>query len=68
MEKKIILFLSIYLILINPLLGKSIEIKVKVLNEVITNYDIKEEEKYEVENLFLGQIEREHNQPGHNLS
>ncbi len=46
MEKKIILFLTIYLILINPLFGKSIEIKVKVLNEVITNYDIKEEEKY----------------------
>ena len=45
-RKKIIIFLSIYLIFISPLFGKSIEIKVKVLNEVITNYDIKEEEKY----------------------
>ena len=45
-RKKIIIFISIYLILISPLFGKSIEIKVKVLNEVITNYDIKEEEKY----------------------
>lgn len=46
MKKKVILFLSIYFILVNPLFGKSIEIKVKILNEIITNYDVEEEKKY----------------------
>tara|TARA_A100001011_G_scaffold399973_1_gene511432 strand:+ start:2543 stop:3475 length:933 start_codon:yes stop_codon:yes gene_type:complete len=45
-KKKIILFLSIYFILISPLLGKSVEIKVKIINEIITNFDIDNEKKY----------------------
>ena len=38
--------MSIYFILISPLLGKSVEIKVKIINEIITNFDIDNEKKY----------------------
>lgn len=45
-KKKIFLILTFSLILFNPLFSKSIDIKVKILNEIITNIDIENEKKY----------------------
>ncbi len=45
-KKQLLIIFTFFLIFINPAFSNSIEIKARVLNEIITNIDIENEKKY----------------------
>lgn len=45
-KKQLLIIFTFFLIFINPVFSNSIEIKARVLNEIITNIDIENEKKY----------------------